>query len=207
MTTFTPEFTRAYAVLMAHEGGYSNNPNDRGGETYKGISRVYHPGWQGWPMVDAAKALSGFPACLEGNALLQTLVKSFYKGTFWDHFYCDSLPEELAIEIFEQAVNLGVGRTARHLQKACNALNRNQKLFRDLTVDGAFGRLTLQAVVTLVNLNEGHVLLNVLNVLQGGHYLSLMCDDPTQEEFARGWLKRVSITTKPIGRPRVQKAA
>ena len=195
MTTMTPEFTRAYAVLMAHEGGYSNNPKDRGGETYKGISRKYHPGWQGWPMIDAAKALSGFPACLEGNALLQTLVRVFYKGTFWDHFYCDSLPPALAVELFEQSVNLGVARTTRHVQEACNALNRNGRLYADLKVDGQFGRLTLQALSFLVHGGDLETLMTALNVMQGRHYLAEMAAHTEQEEFARGWLSRVELTT------------
>ncbi|UZP67721.1 hypothetical protein N1030_01760 [Desulfovibrio mangrovi] len=199
-TTFTPEFNRAFAVLMGHEGGYSNSATDRGGETYKGISRVHHPAWQGWPMVDGAKAYAGFPVCLESNALLQTLVKDFYKGTFWDHFYCDSLPLPLALEVFEQAVNLGIARTARHLQQACNALNRNGKLFADLKEDGKFGRLTLQAVSLLVHRDDMDPLIKALNILQGAHYLAVMREHPEQETYARGWLSRVEITSTTMQR-------
>lgn len=33
--------------MLIHEGGYSNDPIDLGGETYKGIARNAHPNWQG----------------------------------------------------------------------------------------------------------------------------------------------------------------
>ena len=45
------EFKKAYDKTMGHEGGYVHDPDDAGGETYKGISRRYHPGWEGWKVV------------------------------------------------------------------------------------------------------------------------------------------------------------
>ena len=36
-------FSDAYALTSAHEGGYVNDPVDRGGETYRGIARRYFP--------------------------------------------------------------------------------------------------------------------------------------------------------------------
>jgi len=56
------EFNIALQKTLAHEGGYSNDPNDMGGETYKGISRASHSVWKGWAIVDKYKKLSGFPA-------------------------------------------------------------------------------------------------------------------------------------------------
>ncbi|KKK46716.1 hypothetical protein LCGC14_3162480, partial [marine sediment metagenome] len=35
-------FTEAYEITLQHEGGYSNDSDDVGGETYKGVSRRYH---------------------------------------------------------------------------------------------------------------------------------------------------------------------
>ncbi len=47
-------FTQAYNLTSAHEGGYVNDAIDRGGETYRGISRVYHSSWKGWSNIDAS---------------------------------------------------------------------------------------------------------------------------------------------------------
>ena len=58
------QFEPAFEKTMKFEGGYANNPADRGGETYRGIARKIWPGWNGWPLVDAAKQKAGFPGNL-----------------------------------------------------------------------------------------------------------------------------------------------
>ena len=40
-------FLTAFANTMIHEGGYSVDPGDSGGETYMGISRHHWPDWAG----------------------------------------------------------------------------------------------------------------------------------------------------------------
>ena len=42
------DFRLAYKKIEAAEGGYVNDPDDKGGETYKGISRKANPDWNGW---------------------------------------------------------------------------------------------------------------------------------------------------------------
>ena len=36
-------FDQAIEVILKHEGGYANNPNDSGGETKYGISKRSYP--------------------------------------------------------------------------------------------------------------------------------------------------------------------
>ena len=50
------DFRTAYYLTMGHEGGYNNDPDDVGGETYKGIARNYHASWEGWKIVDMYKS-------------------------------------------------------------------------------------------------------------------------------------------------------
>ena len=66
-------FLDAYSITLQHEGGYGNDPDDVGGETYKGISRVYNPSWKGWGLIDDYKSESNFPKCLEMDSGLQIL--------------------------------------------------------------------------------------------------------------------------------------
>lgn len=37
------DFQESFRIAMGHEGGYSKDPDDAGGETYKGISRKFNP--------------------------------------------------------------------------------------------------------------------------------------------------------------------
>ena len=48
-------FGDAFKKLSIKEGGYVNDKDDAGGETYRGISRKYNPTWQGWTMIDSYK--------------------------------------------------------------------------------------------------------------------------------------------------------
>lgn len=45
-------FLKSYDILIKHEGGYVNDPDDKGGETYKGIARKFNPDWKGWKIID-----------------------------------------------------------------------------------------------------------------------------------------------------------
>lgn len=48
-------FKIALDKVLSREGGYINDPDDKGGETYKGISRKYNPDWKGWRIIDNTK--------------------------------------------------------------------------------------------------------------------------------------------------------
>ena len=187
------DFDRSFSKTMRSEGGYSNRKNDVGGETIWGISRVYHPDWGGWMIVDALKQKPGkFPPDKFPDGLF-VLVKAFYKHMFWDRILGDLLTDQrLADEMFDTAVNMGVHRAALFLQQALNALNRNQALYPDLVEDGLMGGKTLEALKALP-FRDYDVLLKILNVLQGAHYIEFMRKSPVQEENARGWFARVEI--------------
>ena len=45
-------FDEAIKKILDHEGGYVNNPKDKGGETYMGISRKAHPKSKVWSIID-----------------------------------------------------------------------------------------------------------------------------------------------------------
>ena len=55
------DFEKAFINTMGYEGGYVYDPDDAGGETYKGISRRYHPSWPGWRIIDKVKISGGDP--------------------------------------------------------------------------------------------------------------------------------------------------
>ena len=45
------QFKIAFQKTLLHEGNYSNDPSDLGGETYKGIARNIHSSWSGWRII------------------------------------------------------------------------------------------------------------------------------------------------------------
>jgi lysozyme family protein len=192
------DFEQAYCKTLGCEGGYSNDRFDRGGETYRGVSRNAHGDWLGWGIIDSHREDEDFPECLGHSITLQREVRNFYLHEYWERMRGDAIDSQsVAEEIFDTSVNMGVRRATMFVQEACNALNRDEQLYPDLRVDGRFGPLTIRAVDTLLRVNDDEVLLVALNVLQGAFYLRLMQRDHSQERFARGWLKRVRLLPGP----------
>jgi len=66
------DFNDAYEKTILNEGGYKlhNVPDDRGGQTYAGIARRYHPNWPGWRYIDSNDL---------DNPELTKQVRAFYK--------------------------------------------------------------------------------------------------------------------------------
>ncbi len=190
------DYFEAYKKTMRHEGGYSNDPEDAGGETFRGISRRFNPTWRGWMVIDRMKAdkQQHFPSGLLQSRELSNSVQLFYKGKYWDVFAGDEIEDQgLAEEMFDTGINMGTHRAIKFLQQGLSFLNRDQGLFLDLVEDGVFGKKTLSAI-EILPINDMEVLLKILNVLQGMHYLNYMKKSPVQEKYCRGWFKRVSIS-------------
>ena len=189
----------AYAPVKQFEGGYDNDPDDRGGETYAGIARNFFPGWKGWAIVDATKARvarSRLTIELSKNAELQAYVAEWYRVEWWTRLGLEVLPQDLANEIFEQSVNLGKAGCGKKLQLICNAYNYSkntkQALFNDLVVDGAVGPKTLAALGTIISSNrsDSAALVHALNCMQGAHYIELAAKKATQRKYTTGWMTR-----------------
>lgn len=99
----------AIKSILRFEGGYGNDPDDGGGETYKGISRVNWPRWAGWKIIDAAKGQPGWENRLDSNAELSELVLQFYKVNFWDKVGGDNVKAQSVVGLFfDAAVNEGI---------------------------------------------------------------------------------------------------
>ena len=186
------KFKEAFDITLGHEGGYTDDPVDVGGETYCGISRRYNPGWEGWSFIDQKKTTNG---PIKNGARFDAInpsVESFYKEKYWDPFLGDEIADQpIANELFDTGVNMGISRAIKFLQVALNCLNRNQSLFDDLVEDGKMGRRTLAALDTIPQ--ERDLIYKLMNVLQGMHYIEYMRQSPTQEKYARGWFKRVTF--------------
>jgi lysozyme family protein len=111
------EFKTAFQKMLIHEGGYVNDPDDQGGETYKGISRTMHKNWSGWGIIDKFKNKFGFPATLDMSAELQNQIELFYRTNFWSPLNADHISNQsIADSIFDFSVNAGVITSVRLAQ-------------------------------------------------------------------------------------------
>lgn len=172
------DFDIAYRLTMKHEGGYSNNPHDRGRETYRGIARKHWPGWKGWPIVDWAKSRPGFPRSLSGNGELQRMVEEFYRSVFWSN-WMDAMPnQDLANWLFDKGVNMGIPQAVKLLQRAIGAVD-----------DGKYGPKT-DAALKQALIQDATGVLERCREHARSFYRQLAEKDPSQAQFLNGWLKR-----------------
>jgi lysozyme family protein len=119
-------FIIAYNKTAKNEGGYSNDPADRGGETWKGIAREMHPGWKGWVIVDKYRMYPDFIKRLHADSELHKLELEFYKQSFWDKIRGDEIAaQEIADEVYDMAVNKGPTMAILLLQRSMKYLPQN----------------------------------------------------------------------------------
>lgn len=189
-------FEQAYDIIVGYEGGYVNDPDDFGGETYMGISRRFNPQWEGWNIIDDFKMghPNDFPDGLELDDSLEQEVQKFYEANYWDKMLLDDVKSQrIAEELMDIAVNMGLKTATTFLQMGLNYFNENEELFDELDADGIFGPLTFKALQIYSEHYEDEPLLKLLNIFQAVKYMNIVDRHPEQAKFFEGWLKRVRV--------------
>lgn len=166
--------------LLEREGGYVNNPADKGGPTCFGIT------------AEVARA-NGYAGPMP--QLPQSEAADIYRRLYWLRPRFDAVASrapKVAAELFDTGVNMGPAVATTFLQRALTALNRNGKDFPDLVPDGRIGDQTLHALdaflATRGSAGAETVLLRALEALEGERYLRLAERRPANEAFLYGWL-------------------
>jgi len=169
-------------ALIAREGGFSDNPADRGGPTNFGITeqvaRAY--GYQG-----------------DMRALPRATAVAIYRQRYWTGPHFDQvgmIVPALGVEMFDCGVNMGVAAAGRFLQRALNVLNRGAVDYPDVPVDGAVGPLTIAALqgyrAHRSDAEGAAVLLWLVRALRSARYVEIAEGNPSQEVFEYGWIAR-----------------
>lgn len=184
-----PVFESALKHTLKTEAGYVKDPLDRGGETFRGVSRRSHPNWFGWKLIDQVKAdglrsASAIDQRFADDPQMAELVADLYFCNFWKPFACLSETERLQIKIFDTGVNTGVGQAVKLLQRSINLVCPKA----GLKVDGALGPKTMAA---LKGLSESY-LLSTYSSEQAAFYRGIVERNPSQQRFLKGWLRRAA---------------
>lgn len=151
-------FNEAIERVLGHEGGYVNNPADPGGETQWGISK------RSYPNVDI-KALTR-PQAIE-----------IYRRDFWNAVNADDMPDGVAYQTLDFAVNSGVGTAIRYLQRALGVAD-----------DGHFGPVSIAAAKAI---SESDQIMRL-----SAERLDFMRKLRTWPDFGNGWAGRIAANLR-----------
>jgi len=169
-------------TLIKEDGagdGYVNDHDDRGGETMHGITvkRAREYGYMG-----------------EMRDMPMSVVYNIYMSMYWTPIMGNSLDEiapRIAKEVMDTAVLTGTYRSGIFLQRSLNALNNQQKIYKDIKVDGKIGKKTIKALKLYVAYRgyEGvQVLYGLLNGLLASFLTRLAERRELNEKFFYGWV-------------------
>lgn len=162
MAFYTAKFKKAVEYVLKNEGGYTEDPHDKGGATKYGISQRSYPNLN-------IKQLSREDA-----------IKIYYCDYWLKGRFDEIQDDNVATKFFDLSVNMGLRYATfivqRALRSACVAIEE----------DGIVGPQTLAAI----NISNSRVLLAAIKSEAAGYYRALVAKDGNQRKFLNGWLAR-----------------
>lgn len=169
-------FPEAYAVVLKHEGGYTNDPVDKGGATAYGVSLAFMKAQNididgdGDVDVDDVKALKNNHA------------ENIYRTFFWNkNRYNEIDNKAVAIKLFDTAVNTGASRCHKILRNTLNKI-----IVGKVDVNGIMD----DEVMEIINIIEPKMLLEEFRNQQAAFYQALVVKTPKYKKYINGWLQR-----------------
>lgn len=151
-------FDRAFERMIGHEGGYVNHPADPGGETNWGVTKR------------TARA-EGYVGHMRD--MTRDQAREIYRRAYWERARADNYHPAIGFQVFDAAVNHGIGNAVRFLQRAVGVAD-----------DGAVGPVTVAAIQRL----------SVPDVLArfNAERLDFYTKLSAWPSFGKGWVRRVS---------------
>lgn len=169
--------------VIKKEGGFVNDPLDRGGATNFGIT---------------AKTFEHFVGFLPTSQQMASITKEFAAVIYEQEYYIKSKINDLPIgireHVFDICVNSGQKIAYKILQKAINIELKDNKL----VVDGIFGKLSKSSLESLLN-SDFYAFYNIQNNiidLRIQFYKNIVERDSTQSKYLKGWINRAESFRK-----------
>lgn len=193
---YSQRFADAFNELLGIEGGFVDDPVDRGGATKYGISLRFLKSEGAFD--DDGDMIADFDLDFDGDIDGQDIrrltvgdARYLYLRCFWNRLDCESLPKPIGEMLFDQGVNGGNFAARKLLQQALN-ICLSETRFHLLTVDGAIGQRTRDAVQLVL----GHKRLGTARLVEAfrevvrDRYREIVRRNPSQKKYLRGWLAR-----------------
>ena len=171
---YPKNFEKALKYVLENEGGYSDDPVDRGGKTMCGITEIT---FQKYLSENEEPTRPIKEITMDDIKAIYFIYWNESKAGLVDNVFT-------ATYLFDICVNSGARRSALIVQKALKDLGIN------ITVDGIVGTQTLKLI------NSDHINDDFLVSAMIGEriefYNNIIKQDPKQARFKNGWIIRAN---------------
>jgi lysozyme family protein len=168
-------YNDALAFVLRWEGGFTDDPNDHGGRTMKGVTQNEYNAW---------RSSQGLPAADVKN-ISNAEVSTIYQNNYWKKARCNVLQSNIDLVQFDTAVNMGPVRAVKILQQAVG-----------VTADGNFGQETQKACDAC---NPPDTVARYCSIREALY--RRFAEGPGQDRFLAGWLNRLNALRGEAGVP------
>jgi lysozyme family protein len=173
MHNYDDRFNKAVEVVLRHEGGFSDNPDDPGKATNFGISTLF---------------LKDNNIDLDVKSLTKEQAIDIYYQYWWDKYDYDLIRNaDVATKIFDLSVNVGSFEAHKIVQRAINLVGLNRT-----AVDGIMGKKTIKLLNFTNDSGKSNILINNIKNEAAKFYTILVNNSPNLHCFLKGWLNRLN---------------
>lgn len=200
---YSPRFAAAVEEVLRAEGGFVDDPVDRGGTTNFGISLRFLAAEGQFDEDGDGKA--DFDLDMDGDIDGRDIRKLtrgdavyLYHRCFWQRLQADMFPQPIGEMVFDQAVNGGLTAARKMLQRAINTcllhcgLGAPSSGIPTLKVDGVIGPASHAALLRVLTHPCGGKaeLAEAFRNVANERYRQIVRRFPSQQRFLKGWLAR-----------------
>jgi len=162
--------------IKTAEGGYVNDPNDKGQETNKGVTITV------WESIFGTEHHDRFISMSDSDWLI------IFKPNYWDKALGDKIASQRVANMIVDWIWLA-GRYYPELEVQ-QLLDSH--FSAHITTDGVFGQHTIDAINSAP---ESEIYAQICQ-LRRDYVTAIAMKDQTQERFLKGWLNRIDNLIK-----------
>lgn len=176
-------FSKISSVILRHEGGYVNDPNDRGGETNMGITIAT---WRAYAPIDL-----GIEAT---SSTLRNMTKEQAEIIYYNHYwepkgFCKLENTKVALMVYDWTITSG--RAVKQIRKMLHDEYNNRLIVNNIMDDD---------MIHCINaVEDQEQLLSRIAEIRKDYYRSLTItngEPNAQIKFLNGWINRVDDCLK-----------
>ena len=177
---YYPMFIESYKHVRKWEGNYSYLQDDRGGETYAGITRTFNGDWEGWEVVDEYKGDSSVKWNQKIDNVEIHVMQYYYSVWLKDGYH--KINDPIVRDYLFDYRNTGLVA---------------YKHVKEILIDMGFTNLNSRPVMdesTINAINKSNPMIFILRLqeIRRDYYERVADTKPELRKYLKGWLNRAN---------------